>query len=71
MFHVDLTFIFCKRWQVLELLLTCPVCDSPELQHLVACRQNNDNNNNNKNEKYKVSFHLFICLSGVFMVSQQ
>ena len=26
---------------------------------------------NKKNEKYKVTFHLFICLSGVFMVSQQ
>ena len=25
----------------------------------------------NKNEKYKVTFHLFICLCGVFMVSQQ
>ena len=25
----------------------------------------------NKNEKYKVMFHLFICLCGVCMVSQQ
>ena len=25
----------------------------------------------NKNEKYKATFHLFICLCGVFMVSQQ
>ena len=25
----------------------------------------------NKNEKYKVTFHLFICLYGVFMVSLQ
>ena len=25
----------------------------------------------NKNEKYKVTFHLFICLCVVFMVSQQ
>ena len=25
----------------------------------------------NKNENYKVTFHLFICLCGVFMVSQQ
>ena len=25
----------------------------------------------NKNEKFKVTFHLFICLCGVFMVSQQ
>ena len=25
----------------------------------------------NKNEKYKVTFHLFICLCGVLMVSQQ
>ena len=24
-----------------------------------------------KNEKYKATFHLFICLCGVFMVSQQ
>ena len=23
------------------------------------------------NEKYKATFHLFICLCGVFMVSQQ
>ena len=23
----------------------------------------------NKNEKYKATFHLFICLCGVFMVS--
>ena len=23
------------------------------------------------NKKYKVTFHLFICLCGVFMVSQQ
>ena len=27
--------------------------------------------NMNKNEKYKVTFHLLICLCGVFMVSQQ
>ena len=26
---------------------------------------------NKTKEKYKVTFHLFICLSGVFMVSQQ
>ena len=26
---------------------------------------------NKKNEKYKVTFHLFICLCGIFMVSQQ
>ena len=25
----------------------------------------------NKNEKYEVRFHSFICLCGVFMVSQQ
>ena len=25
----------------------------------------------NKNEKCKVTFHLFICLCGAFMVSQQ
>ena len=25
----------------------------------------------NKNEKYKVTFHLLICLCGVFMVPQQ
>ena len=25
----------------------------------------------NKKLKYKVTFHLFICLCGVFMVSQQ
>ena len=25
----------------------------------------------NKNEKYKVTFPLFICLCGVFMVSEQ
>ena len=25
----------------------------------------------NKNEKYKVTFHLFICLCGVFIMSQQ
>ena len=25
----------------------------------------------NKNEKYKVTFHLFICLCDVFMVYQQ
>ena len=25
----------------------------------------------NKNEKNKVTFHLFICLCGVFMVPQQ
>ena len=25
----------------------------------------------NKNEKYKVTFHLFICVCGVFMLSQQ
>ena len=24
-----------------------------------------------KNEKYKITFHLFVCLYGVFMVSRQ
>ena len=30
-----------------------------------------NNKNNKKNEKYKVTFHSFICLCGAFMVSQQ
>ena len=54
------------------------VCDYPALQHSVVCRQNNNNNRNNnnkiminKNENYKVTFHLFISLCGVFIVPQQ
>ena len=59
MFHVDLKIIFCRRWRkvYVSLCSIASVCDFPELQHIVVCRQNDNNNdddnndNNNNNNK--------------------